>query len=117
MGCTPHSHGQYGNFFDNDIMKWCCEHDGTKFIWRLDLAPQKEVFTACNDEKWDLFTYAEAYFTPSTVTALNIAEAAEQLNGVRSSVRNKSSNTWGWRMIVTVGRRMPFPFQSWKKGR
>ena len=66
---TPN--GQYGSFFDTDIMKWCCEHDGIKFIWRLDLAPQKEVFTACNDEKWDLFTYGKAYFTPSIVAALN----------------------------------------------
>lgn len=74
--------GQYGSFFDTAIMKWCCEHDGLKFVWRLDLAPAKEVFTACNAENWDLFTYARAYFTPEIVAALDQVEAPEPLDGV-----------------------------------
>lgn len=77
---TPN--GQYGSFFDTEIMKWCCEHDGLRFVWRLDLAPAKEVFTACNAENWDLFTYARAYFTPQIVAALNQVEDPEQLDGV-----------------------------------
>ena len=74
--------GQYSSFFDTDIMKWCCEHDGLKFAWRLDFAPAKEVFTVCNEENWDLLTYAKAYFTPEIIAALNKVEDPAQLDGV-----------------------------------
>ena len=77
---TPN--GQYGSFFDTDIMKWCCEHDNLKFVWRIDFAPSKEVFTACNSENWDLLKYAKAYFTTEIVDALNKVENFEQLDGV-----------------------------------
>ena len=77
---TPN--GQYGSFFDTDIMKWCCEHDGIKFVWHLDFAPEKAVFTACNAENWDLYTYAKAYFTDKIIAALNKVETAESLDGV-----------------------------------
>ena len=66
---TPN--GQYGSFFDTAIMTWGCGHENIKFVWRLDLAPQKEVFSACNNQNWDLLTYAHAYFTPEIVSALN----------------------------------------------
>lgn len=36
--------GQYGSFFDTDIMKWCCEHDGIEFNWHLDFVPKQKVF-------------------------------------------------------------------------
>ncbi len=74
--------GQYGSFFDTCIMQWCCEHDGLKFVWRLDLAPAKEVFSTCNKENWDLLTYARAYFTSEIVAALNKTENPEELDSV-----------------------------------
>ena len=74
--------GQYDNFFCMNILKWCCEHDGLKYEWRVDFAPQKEVFTACNNENWDLFKYAQAYFTPQIIAALNTVKTAEELDGV-----------------------------------
>lgn len=74
--------GIYGSFFDTEILRWCCEHDNIKFEWRLDLAPQKDVFSACNNDKWDLFTYARAYFTPEVIAVLNKIERAEDLDGV-----------------------------------
>ena len=77
---TPN--GMYGSFFDTEIMKWCCAHDNIKFEWRLDLAPEKEVFTACNAQNWDLLTYAKAYFTPQVIAALNKVENAQELDGV-----------------------------------
>lgn len=73
--------GQYGSFFDTEILKWCCEHDNIKFEWRLDLAPETEVFTACNHDKWDLLTYGKAYFTPQVLEALNQVKSAEELDG------------------------------------
>ena len=72
---TPN--GQYGSFFDTEIMKWCCKPADIEFVWRLDLAPAKEVFTACNNEHWDLLTYAKAYFTPQIIAALNQITAEE----------------------------------------
>lgn len=77
---TPN--GQYGCFFDTDIMKWCCEHDNLKFVWKIEFAPAKEVFTACNQEKWDLYKYAQSYFTDGIIAALNKVERAEELDGV-----------------------------------
>lgn len=74
--------GQSGCFFDTDIMKFCCGHENIKFEWRLDLAPQKEVFKQCNAENWDLLTYAKAYFTPSVIEALNKVQSADELDGV-----------------------------------
>lgn len=71
-----------GGIFDANIMKWCCAHEGINFISHLDFAPEEKVFTACNKEHWDLFTYAKAYFTDKIVDALNKVEAAESLNGV-----------------------------------
>ena len=66
---TPN--GQYGSFFDTAMMTYCCGHEHIEFVWRLDLAPEKEVFRKCNAENWDLLTYAKAYFTPQVVAALN----------------------------------------------
>ena len=74
--------GQYGSFFDTAIMTWGCGHEKIKFVWRLDLAPQREVFSACNDENWDLLTYARAYFTPEIISALNKVNDPSQLDGV-----------------------------------
>ena len=77
---TPN--GQYGCFFDTDIFKFCCRHENIVFEWRLDLAPAKEVFTACNNENWDLLTYAKAYFTPQILAVLDAVKSAEELDGV-----------------------------------
>ena len=77
---TPN--GMYGSFFDTDIMKWCCEHDQIEFHWKVDFAPQREVFSACDAEKWDLFKYAQAYFTPQIIAALNTVKTADELDGV-----------------------------------
>lgn len=77
---TPN--GQYGSFFDTEIMKFCCEHDNFTFKWRLDLAPERELFTRCNNENWDLYTYAKAYFTPQIIAALNEVTDVEELDGV-----------------------------------
>ena len=63
--------GMYGSFFDTAIFKWCCEHDSFGFEHRLDLAPAAELFRKCDEEHWDLFQYAEAYFTPEIVKALD----------------------------------------------
>lgn len=63
--------GMYGSFFDTAIFKWCCDHDGFQFEHRLDLAPAAEVFRKCDDEHWNLLQYAEAYFTPEIVKALD----------------------------------------------
>ena len=76
---TPN--GMYGSFFDTEILKFCCEHDNIKFAWRLDLAPEKDVFTACNKENWDLLTYARAYFTPQIIEVLNKV-TLEELDGL-----------------------------------
>lgn len=76
---TPN--GQYGSFFDTNIIKWCCAHDNLQFEWRIDLAPEREVFTACNNENWDLLTYAKAYFTPQIIEVLNSIKV-EELDGV-----------------------------------
>ena len=76
---TPN--GQYGSFFDTKIMEWGCEHEKIKFEWRLDLAPEKELFAACNRDNWDLLTYAKAYFTPTIIAALNKVQSAEELDG------------------------------------
>ena len=80
MRRTPN--GQYGCFFDTDIFKFCCRHENIVFEWRLDLAPAKEVFTACNNENWDLLTYAKAYFTPQVLAALDAVKSAEEIDGV-----------------------------------
>ena len=66
---SPNS--MYGSFFDTAIFKWCCEHDAFGFEHRLDLAPAPELFKQCDDEHWDLFQYAQAYFTSDIVKALN----------------------------------------------
>ena len=63
-------------------MKFCCGHEAIRFEWRLDLAPSKEIFTACNAQNWDLLTYAKAYFTPEIVAALNKVKSADELDGV-----------------------------------
>ncbi len=75
---TPN--GQYGSFFDTDILKWCCNQVSIDFKWRLDLAPAREVFTACNSNHWDLFAYAKAYFTPQVIAVLNQIKE-EELDG------------------------------------
>jgi hypothetical protein len=78
---TPN--GQYGCFFDTNIMQWCCDHDNIKFEWKLEFAPEKELFSACNEENWDLLTYAKAYFTPQIIRALNNVKIQElALDGV-----------------------------------
>jgi hypothetical protein len=63
--------GRRGSFFDTNIFKWCCAHDRLKFEWRLDLAPEKELFKECEQMNFDLCTYAKAYFTPKIVAVLN----------------------------------------------
>lgn len=77
---TPN--GMYGSFFDTNIMQFCCEQVGIEFAWRLDLAPETEMFRECNGNNWDLLTYAKAYFTPQVIAALNKVENAEELDGV-----------------------------------
>lgn len=72
--------GMYGSFFDTGILKWCCEHDNIKFTWRLDFAPEEQIFRKCNNEHWDLFTYAQAYFTPQLIESLNKI-TVEELDG------------------------------------
>ena len=74
--------GQYGCFFDTEILKFCCKHEKIDFKWRIDFAPEKNVFQACRSGDWDLFTYAKAYFTPQIVAALNAVTSAETLDGV-----------------------------------
>ena len=103
---TPN--GQYGSFFDTDIMKWCCEHDGIEFNWRLDLAPKKEVFTACNAENWDLLTYARAYFTDEVIAALNKVEKAESLDGVAILCAEQELYNCH-RLLIAEYFRMKFP--------
>ena len=77
---TPN--GQYGCFFDTDILKFCCKHEQIDFEWRLDFAPSAEIFRKCDAEHWDLYQYAQAYFTPQIVAALNTVTSAEALDGV-----------------------------------
>lgn len=63
--------GMYGSFFDTKILKWCCEQVEVEFEWRLDLAPEKELFALCDKEGWNLYQYAQAYFTEQIVAVLN----------------------------------------------
>jgi hypothetical protein len=61
----------YGSFFDTKILTWCCEQVKIEFEHRLDLAPEKELFAKCDKEGWNLYQYAQAYFTDQIVAVLN----------------------------------------------
>ena len=73
---------QFGSFFEGNILKWCCEHDSIEYTWREDFAPARELFKQCDAEGWDLYKYAQAYFTDGIIAALNKVERAEELDGV-----------------------------------
>ena len=75
---SPNS--MYGSFFDTKILTWCCKQVDIEFEHRLDLAPEKELFAQCDKEGWDLYQYAQAYFTEQIVAVLNSVELEDVEN-------------------------------------